>query len=140
MGEIQESATMEWGNASAVTSRCLIFRAMCFVMLRKKKEAAKAITLYKRYKPESFYSADLAMLESVIAMMPQRGRPHARSKQKHERVTTRMKCSNPTCTNVEARPREFNVCARCKTAKYCGLKCQKLHWKAGHKKFCKEAL
>jgi len=29
-------------------------------------------------------------------------------------------------------------CARCKKACYCGRKCQKAHWKKGHKKVCKK--
>jgi hypothetical protein len=31
---------------------------------------------------------------------------------------------------------ELQHCSRCKAAMYCGIHCQKLHWKAGHKMDC----
>ena len=31
------------------------------------------------------------------------------------------------------------TCSRCRERKYCSIQCQKEHWKAGHKSFCKAA-
>jgi hypothetical protein len=41
------------------------------------------------------------------------------------------KCAN--CRKVAV---ELQYCSRCKGAMYCGIHCQKLHWKAGHKMDC----
>jgi hypothetical protein len=41
------------------------------------------------------------------------------------------KCAN--CRKVGV---ELQHCARCKGVMYCGIHCQKLHWKAGHKMHC----
>lgn len=43
-------------------------------------------------------------------------------------------CDGPGCTNGSPSKR----CARCKLFFYCSVECQKAHWKAGHKKTCKD--
>jgi class 3 adenylate cyclase len=50
-------------------------------------------------------------------------------------ATDEYTCANPGCNNVESVDRPFGACARCKKVKYCGVECQKSHWKA-HKKKC----
>merc|ERR1711988_1460487 len=52
------------------------------------------------------------------------------------KVGTCMKCSNPPCTEVETKIGKFSRCGRCNTAKYCSTKCQKEHWRSGHKINC----
>ena len=42
-------------------------------------------------------------------------------------------CAGPGCTN---RGKGMKYCARCGRVKYCGEKCQKAHWRAGHKQAC----
>ena len=44
-------------------------------------------------------------------------------------------CACPDCSNVETLSRTFGACASCKTVKYCGVACQRKHWKA-HRKEC----
>lgn len=51
-------------------------------------------------------------------------------------------CSNPDCLEVEPEEAEkrFQLCAACRSVRYCGVKCQKAHWKAAyrpHKAECK---
>ncbi|XP_037082799.1 zinc finger MYND domain-containing protein 19-like [Pollicipes pollicipes] len=46
-------------------------------------------------------------------------------------------CKNPPCTRIEREVREFSICGRCQTARYCGTICQQRDWPA-HKKFCRE--
>jgi len=46
-------------------------------------------------------------------------------------------CKNPPCTRLEQEVREFSICGRCQTARYCGTGCQQRDWPA-HKKFCRE--
>jgi TPR repeat protein len=40
------------------------------------------------------------------------------------------------CANCQKVAVELQHCSRCKGAMYCGVHCQKLHWKAGHKMDC----
>jgi TPR repeat protein len=40
------------------------------------------------------------------------------------------------CANCRKVAVELQHCSRCKAAMYCGIHCQKLHWKAGHKMDC----
>jgi len=44
----------------------------------------------------------------------------------------RARCSNEGCQKFGRKK-----CAKCKATKYCGRKCQLAHWKAGHKRECK---
>ncbi|BDA46609.1 hypothetical protein COCOBI_09-0610 [Coccomyxa sp. Obi] len=47
----------------------------------------------------------------------------------------------PQCLNCrrQSRPEgELLVCSGCKIARYCNRTCQKAHWKAGHKHYCKQ--
>merc|ERR1712216_401946 len=43
-----------------------------------------------------------------------------------------------TCSYCESviQVRPVQKCSRCKEARYCGEKCQRAHWKAGHKNTC----
>jgi TPR repeat protein len=40
------------------------------------------------------------------------------------------------CANCQKVAVELQHCSRCKGVMYCGIHCQKLHWKAGHKMDC----
>eukprot|EP00928_Gymnodinium_smaydae_P058298 TRINITY_DN41505_c0_g1_i1.p1 TRINITY_DN41505_c0_g1~~TRINITY_DN41505_c0_g1_i1.p1 ORF type:complete len:498 (-),score=29.62 TRINITY_DN41505_c0_g1_i1:86-1441(-) len=44
-------------------------------------------------------------------------------------------CGGPDCL-AEENSEKFKLCASCKSVAYCSRKCQKAHWKAGHKHFC----
>lgn len=46
-------------------------------------------------------------------------------------------CHYPPCTNMEKHVREFNICGRCQTVRYCGVGCQQKDWPV-HKQFCQE--
>jgi hypothetical protein len=46
------------------------------------------------------------------------------------------RCEGCECDNVEEEFHAFPVCAQCKTAVYCSKKCQRAHWKEGHKTTC----
>ena len=40
------------------------------------------------------------------------------------------------CAQCGVTPSNLSVCARCKAVSYCSKECQRVHWKAGHKKAC----
>ena len=44
------------------------------------------------------------------------------------------------CGQVESEPGDFKRCGGCKSAYYCGRKCQAQDWKAGHKQKCQELM
>ncbi|WAR31696.1 ZMY19-like protein [Mya arenaria] len=46
-------------------------------------------------------------------------------------------CHYPPCTNMEKHLREFSMCGRCQSVRYCGLSCQQRDWSV-HKQYCRE--
>lgn len=55
---------------------------------------------------------------------------------------SRPRCGNPDCGVIEPAEaqRRFQLCAACRTVRYCSASCQKAHWKhssKGHKTMCK---
>ncbi|KAF9040031.1 hypothetical protein BJ165DRAFT_1351413 [Panaeolus papilionaceus] len=47
------------------------------------------------------------------------------------------KCSRAECPNVESKVAEYKRCGECHLVSYCGVDCQKQHWKT-HKPACKQ--
>lgn len=45
-------------------------------------------------------------------------------------------CHHPDCPTLDAAQASLSKCGRCTVARYCGLKCQKAHWKSGHSIEC----
>ncbi|XP_045198077.1 zinc finger MYND domain-containing protein 19-like [Mercenaria mercenaria] len=48
-------------------------------------------------------------------------------------------CHYPPCTNMEKHIREFSICGRCQTVRYCGVGCQQKDWPV-HKQLCRERI
>lgn len=107
----------------------MLHRFLCLVKLG---ETTKAKKLLKRLKRHSGIDAEnLKHLEESIKRMG----PGKKTKAK-VKIGTRVRCSYPMCKKVEKKVGEFAICARCEVAKYCSTKCQKKHWKMGHKNHC----
>jgi len=49
-------------------------------------------------------------------------------------------CGNPQCKIPDRMAERSGMafCDRCKRVNYCSRKCQKVHWRAGHKEQCEE--
>ena len=58
----------------------------------------------------------------------------AQTAQEPSTARERARCGNPSCAKVEEKER-FNRCSRCMSIAYCGVACQRAHWKA-HKVVC----
>jgi len=54
----------------------------------------------------------------------------------HDAQIGRHVCALPSCGKVERHAREFQLCGRCRTAKYCCVEHQTAHWPE-HKKPCR---
>ncbi|ORY44018.1 hypothetical protein BCR33DRAFT_233483 [Rhizoclosmatium globosum] len=71
-------------------------------------------------------------------------RPLAEEKVQHlYRMCQRVVAFKSVCvvcktTSGDAQ-RKLEYCAACKTVKYCSKECQRVHWKAGHKRCCRPA-
>jgi len=52
--------------------------------------------------------------------------------------TFRSPCSWTECSKVETQELKFKMCAGCQIVRYCCKKCQRLHWKAEHKRQCQK--
>eukprot|EP01083_Nonionella_stella_P067694 179231_1 len=49
-----------------------------------------------------------------------------------------LSCSSPKCNAFEdGKNNRFRVCNACKHAWYCSKQCQRVHWKSGHRAYCK---
>ena len=44
-----------------------------------------------------------------------------------------IKCSNPVCTKQNSVTHIFKVCSACKSASYCSVECQRVHWNPTNK-------
>jgi len=62
----------------------------------------------------------------------------AKNNIKEKKIRTKGRCGNPFCLNVEKRQGQFEFCSACRICKYCSRKCQRIHWKNGHKESCKK--
>lgn len=54
------------------------------------------------------------------------------------REVERRECARRECRKVESRKGEWKMCGGCEATWYCGVECQGLDWKAGHRRRCKE--
>ena len=55
-----------------------------------------------------------------------------------QEIRTKTQCSSHECKKVEPQVGAFKHCGRCRLKYYCSIKCQKKHWKNGHKEECRE--
>ena len=58
--------------------------------------------------------------------------------EENQKVRTRTQCSAYECKKIEPQVGAFKHCGRCRLKYYCSIKCQKNHWKNGHKEECQE--
>merc|ERR1711964_287587 len=106
-----------------------IRRAECFILLKNKTMAKKNIREAKKLRSIAHpgFEQTIQNHEDLIDAMVDDKR-----KEQKFAFDTKAKCSNPLCVNVEEREKQFQVCAKCRAARYCNRKCQKTHWKLGH--------
>ena len=125
--EYQGIVGERYGNGSKYIIQALNWRFTCFTGLGQKREALKCLKKLKRM--DLVHEEEYVELERQCKMMK-------RSQKSSIRVNRRMKCSNPFCAKIETKIGEYKKCSQCEVAKYCSKKCQRKHWKKGHKKEC----
>jgi ankyrin repeat protein len=72
------------------------------------------------------------LMSSVCKMVNEVNQAEAGKRRKKAKASAEIKCAHCMKKLSPDAPR----CAICKTVQYCGRKCQRAHWVAGHKKEC----
>jgi len=103
-----------------------------YTSLSDKKNARKCLKFLKKFLPREEIKKHAKWIDESFD--PQVARHFADENRPPARFLAG--CGNPFCEKVESQPREFLVCSRCKRETYCGARCQRMHWKAGHKRNC----
>merc|ERR1719473_1647 len=120
----QKLITIDVGSACGPVLDLLSLRAICCVHLGHKTKAEKFMKELRRCGSSK---EELKPIKDIISAM-------TLNKKTKMKVKTVSRCWNPFCDKVEKKIGQFQKCSRCDIAKYCSRKCQRRHWKAGHKK------
>jgi len=104
-------------------------KAECYIALGNKLLSNKCLKKLNKFNKTGKLSEFIGELEEKISLMEDKI-----AEQKLKRVP--QKCSFFKCDNMETHLGEFQCCERCRLAIYCSKKCQKRHWRNGHKKAC----
>ena len=127
----QEASGFEWtrGRGCAIILLCVLAVFVILIFLLLSCSAASYKPVDDRYvvKLDSPASAD----EPEVAVLASNLTPVGVKRVKDVRA-----CAN--CAAVEPEAGTFPKCDSCKCTWYCGAECQRVHWKATHKRECKE--
>lgn len=122
--EAEGQLTRSRGSNENCLVAILMEKIYIYYRLGDKKRAETCIRRVERFMPVD------TSLKDRVRKMKHAPRVDAALKR------TPTKCSNPFCSKVEAKEK-FQVCSKCKIAKYCSRECQRSHWKS-HKIYCKK--
>ena len=131
----QEKLTSDKGNVNSV-SNCYRLKVNCYIKLGNKSMAQKALEKFKRFRNVADVNKEIDCLQSEIKIMLN-ANSTAQSEENQE-VRTQTRCSFYECQKIEPQVGAFKHCGRCRLKYYCSIKCQKKHWKNGHKEECQE--
>jgi len=108
-------------------------RALCHIKLNEKQNAKRMLKEAKKFQGRGCHG--FALIEKEIEKLE-----NEKKQLKNVKKKTETKCSNPFCEKIEInrkhKKNRFKVCSKCSIATYCSKKCQKHHWKNGHKEKC----
>jgi len=141
IGLYQEDTTASLGNVCTPVSNCYLLKSECYIGLGNKSMAKQALKKLKRFKNKCNIDEDIKRLRKKINKMPNDEKNLIFSSQhqkENQNVRTKMKCSSSNCEKVEPYVGAFKHCGQCRITYYCSQKCQKNHWKNGHKNDCQE--
>jgi len=115
----------------------------CTDMLYCPGDLHVAITLYWSYKVLEERVATEAFCQTTVStsttMFQKTRRSYLKNAVKlgHEETRAILNtCSGPGCNKIDPTGNDFKSCKCKKKAIYCSAKCNKQHWKNGHKKEC----
>ena len=100
--------------------------------------AKKVLQKLKRFRKLPYVNEKIIFFENKIENMPNTN--STTQAEENQRVKTRTQCSSYECKKVESQVGAFKHCGGCRLKYYCSKKCQKKHWKNGHKEECQEKM
>merc|ERR1712034_232364 len=131
----QETVSSGKGNVDTI-SQCYVIKVECYIELGNKPMAKKVLHKLKRFRKIPGVNKTIIIFEKVIKKMSNTN--STTQVEENARVRTRTQCSSYECKKVEPYIGAFKHCGRCRLKYYCSIKCQKKHWKNGHKEECQE--
>lgn len=136
----QENCSSFRGQGINELLTCYITQAQCYVELGNKKMMKKIEQQVKKLEKVSDEVFIKKTCSKILEMLKiERKKKNRKNQIKSRDMKTKSKCSSYRCKNIESYTREFQTCSRCRIAVYCSQKCQKRHWKDGHKLECKKS-
>jgi len=131
----QEIVTSGTGNVDMI-SNCYSMKVQCYIRLGNKPMAKKVLHKLKRFRKIPGVDKNIIGLENKLKKMSNTN--STAQVEENTRVRTRTQCSSCECKKFEFQIGAFKHCGRCRLKYYCSIKCQKKHWKNGHKQECQE--
>jgi len=131
----QECTSSGKGNVDMI-SQCYVIKVECYIELGNKPMAKKVLHKLKRFRKLPRVDEYIVAFENKIKKMSISN--STTQVEENARVRTKTQCSSYECKQVETHIGAFKHCGRCRLKYYCSIKCQKKHWKNGHKEECQE--
>jgi len=107
-----------------------------YIKLQERKNAKENLKQVTRY--ALMDDDDQKMIVKMKEMLRGLGKPTNMASETRK-LQTVERCGNPFCKNIETTEKQFQACGRCLMPVYCSKKCQKTHWKNGHRQTCRKA-
>jgi len=128
--KFQKYMTKTYGSNYSSVAKMYVVKLECFVRLKNKESARKCLKRLKKHVKLQDYKSSYKHWEKIVKSMP------SKTILTNVPVRTVEKCAYYGCQKMERYVREFHVCSKCQAARYCSTKCQRKHWKSGHKQNC----
>jgi len=128
-----EEIQSNFGSEDVGVCQVLIMMFHCYVEKNDFSNAKYCLKKFKKH-TDSEYEILMPALERRLNSI----NGSTKKKMKPKKIRTKGRCNNPFCLKVEKHEKQFQFCSGCRICKYCSRKCQKIHWKNGHKESCKK--
>jgi hypothetical protein len=121
----QNHVSKIFGRDCGIMRTVFKWKLKCYIKLQKKTNADACLKQFKKY----------CVLDSSEYQNLKRSVEKLKGKVvKKVKVKSEQKCA--VCDEIESYCGEFKTCSACRIPVYCSKKCQRQHWKNGHRKQC----